>query len=439
VSTVISGIDGIDGIDGTGEATRWHVRASSISETAQKLSQIWSSVARDAQKGILSDGMRAAVRGDPHLQGIIDQTDELRIRTRTSVLTLVVVAPAAETAERAMATVSALAARHPSRSIVLSPSDPDGPTTFDAHIYAACQVRSQSEICTEEILIKVGGELSQHLATAVAPLLIHDLPVVVWWPDDVPFGSKHFVELAEEADRLLEDSGQFRGDGVERLVGLRQVVADGLVVHDIGWMRGMLWRELLAGIFDHPLLTRELTSIRSVRIDIAKPGRTVRLARAATFAGWLAAMLEWSVAEPMTPDGDSFRGAFRVGKREIPVEFRPVTAGIDGSIRSAGSLVRVELESSHARATTRVRVTRQSDHLLATADWNAAQVARRAARLDPFDEMPFLAEALDRTGHDRTFEKALDRGVKLMAAMSAPESSRAAGAAGAPPSSAAGA
>ena len=165
-------------------------------------------------------------------------------------------------------------------------------------------MRSRSEICTEEILIKVGGELSQHLATAVAPLLIHDLPVVLWWPDDVPFGSKHFMELGEECDRLLVDSGQFRGDGVERLVGLRQVVADGLVVHDIGWMRGMLWRELLAGIFDHPLLTRELTSIRSVRIDVAKPGRTVRLARAATFAGWLAAMLDWSVAEPMKPDGD---------------------------------------------------------------------------------------------------------------------------------------
>jgi glucose-6-phosphate dehydrogenase assembly protein OpcA len=430
----------LGGGNGSGDVTRWHVRAASISETAQKLSQIWSGVARDAQRGTLDDGMRASVRGDSRLQGMIDQTEEVRIRTRTSVLTLIVVSPAPETAERAMATVSALAARHPSRAIVLSPSDPDGPTTFDAHIYAACQVRSQSEICTEEILVKTGGELSQHLATAVAPLLIHDLPVVLWWPDDVPFGSKVFTELAEECDRLLIDSGEFRGDGIERLIGLRQVLAEGLVVHDIGWMRGMLWRELLAGIFDHPLLTRELTSIRSLRIDIAKPGRTVRLARAATFAGWLASRLEWSVAEPMKPDGDSFRGAFRIGKREIPVEFRPVSAGIDGSIRSSGSLVRVELESSHARATTRVRVTRQSDHLLATADWNAAQVARRAARLEPFDEMPFLGEALDRTGHDRIFEKALDRGVKLVGGMSAPEPAPDGGAASAgPPSSAAGA
>ena len=39
------------------------------------------------------------------------------------------------------------------------------------------------------------------------------------------------------------------------------------------------------------------------------------------------------------------------------------------------------------------------------------------ARLEAFDEMPFLAEALDRTGHDRVFEAAVDRAVKLTAAL----------------------
>ena len=106
--------------------------------------------------------------------------------------------------------------------------------------------------------------------------------------------------------------------------------------------------------------------------------------------------------------------AMRSGKREIPVEFRPVSTTIDGPVRAAGSLVRVELEAGRARSALRVRVTRQSDHLLGTADWNGAQVARRAARLEAFDEMPFLAEALDRTGHDRVFERALDRAVRLM-------------------------
>ena len=116
-----------------------------------------------------------------------------------------------------MATVSTLASRHPSRAVVLSPTDPDGPASFEAHIYASCQLpeRGSSEICTEEILIKVGGELAQHLSSTVAPLLIHDLPVVLWWPDDVPFGRPDFAELADECDRLFVDSGHFRGHGLD--------------------------------------------------------------------------------------------------------------------------------------------------------------------------------------------------------------------------------
>ncbi len=86
--------------------------------------------------------------------------------------------------------------------------------------------------------------------------------------------------------------------------------------------------------------------------------------------------------------------------------------------------------SQHPRATTRVHVTRQADHLLGTADWNGAQVARRAARLDVFDEMPFLAEALDHTGRDRAFEGALDRAVKLVGGLAGAEPGRAVAVAG---------
>lgn len=408
-------------------AERWHLRASSITETADKLSAIWSSVARRAEQGELGEEETAALREEPFLRNEfgarLDQTREVRIRTRTSVLTLIVIAPGSETADRAMATVSALAARHPSRAIVVSPGDPDGPASYDAHIYAACQIAAggTAEVCTEEILIKTGGELSQHLATAVAPLLIHDLPVVLWWPDDIPFGTQMFSGLAEECDRLLVDCGQFRGDGAARMVGMRKVVRQGLVVHDIGWMRAMLWRELLAAIFDHPLLTPELHSIRSVRIDVARPGRTMRIARAASFVGWLAAVMDWQVAKPLALEGDSYIGLLKADDREISVELRPVATALDGSVRTSGSLVRVDVTAQHARATTRVRVTRQADHLLGTADWNGAQVARRAARLDVFDEMPFLAEALDRSGHDRWFERALDRAVDLLRDLAAAE------------------
>ncbi len=83
-------------------------------------------------------------------------------------------------------------------------------------------------------------------------------------------------------------------------------------------------------------------------------------------------------------------------------------------MRGAGSVVRAELETQRSDAHTHVNVTRQADHLLATADWNGASVVRRASPLEAFEEVPYLAESLDRTGHDRLFAQALEKAVALI-------------------------
>lgn len=399
--------------------SRWQVRARSISECVEKLSEVWTSAAVQTEQPDVSQDAHERAMGDPRLARHMTDRGSVRVRMRTSVLTLVVVAPRPETTERALAAINHLNQRHPSRAIVISPGDFDGPATTDAHIYAECRLsdHSSAEICTEQILIKTGGELSQHLSRVVAPLLIHDLPVVLWWPDDPPFGSKQFSEVVDTADRLLVDSGTFHEDDSARLAGLATVVSTGVAVTDIGWLRLSLWRELLAGLFDHPLLTPELEHIKSVRIDVARPADTMRVSRAAFYLGWLAARLGWETARPLTPrgrDSGELQGAFRKGRREIAVEIHPVRVTLDGNKRAPGSLVRVDIEAARPKAQIRARVTRQADHLLATADWNGASVARRAGRLEPFDETPFIAEALERPGLDRTFEQALIRAVGLL-------------------------
>jgi glucose-6-phosphate dehydrogenase assembly protein OpcA len=249
---------------------------------------------------------------------------------------------------------------------------------------------------------------------------------VLWWPDDPSFGTRPFREIVEVADRLLVDSGTFAESGIARLAGLAEVVRTGVVVSDIGWLRLALWRELIAGLFDHPLLTPELDHIRTVRVDVARPGQTFRLTKAAYLCGWLAAMLGWEVGMPLHPvgtessagssasgvaDASSFVGTFRRGRQEIKVELRGLRATLDPATRSAGSVMRVEIEASRAKTAVRARITRQRDHLLATADWNGAQVLRRAGQLEEFAETPFVAEALERPGLDRIFERALLRAV----------------------------
>jgi glucose-6-phosphate dehydrogenase assembly protein OpcA len=393
--------------------SRWHVRARTLRECTDQLDAIWTSAASDAQD--LSYDKLESAMADPRLSGRLDKHGSVRVRMRTSVLTLVVMAPRPETAERAMAVINDLRERHPSRAIVIAPTDPDGPAWMDAHIYAACHLRERSdvEVCTEELLIKAGGELAQHPARVVAPLLIHDLPAVLWWPDDPSFGTRPFREIVGVADRLLVDSGSFAESGTGRMAGLAEVVREGVAVSDIGWLRLSLWRELMAGLYDHPLLTRELDYIRSIRIDVSRPAQTFRLTKAVYYVGWLAAMLGWEVTKPLheVADGEGMQGTFRGHRHEVKIDIRASRSGHDGTSLSAGSLVRVEIESNRPGHAVRARITRQRDHLLATADWNGAQVNRRAGQLEEFSETPFVAEALERPGLDRIFERSLLRAV----------------------------
>ena len=125
--------------------------------------------------------------------------------------------------------------------------------------------------------------------------------------------------------------------------------------------------------------------------------------------------LRLQVVEPLhESDDETWVAVVRSGKRRIGVEIRPVEVEFSGAVRAAGSVVRAELEAHRSDADTHVNVTRQADHLLATAVWNGASVARRASRLEAFDEAPYLADSLDRTGHDRLFAQALEKAVELV-------------------------
>ena len=109
------------------------------------------------------------------------------VAARSSVLNLVVVAGHRETAERCAATIAGTAGRRPSRSLILSAVDPDGPPGLDARIEALALAighgprrdRRRDDPCD-----RAHGETGQHLASIIVPLLVHDLPVALWWPDD---------------------------------------------------------------------------------------------------------------------------------------------------------------------------------------------------------------------------------------------------------------
>jgi glucose-6-phosphate dehydrogenase assembly protein OpcA len=399
---------------------RWTARAASVAGIESELARIWGAAARESREAHLTAQGMATAMGDPRLAGRLDVAGDVGVRMRTSVLTLIAMAERPESEERALGAIGALAARHPSRTIVLAPGDPDGPAWLDARIFAECRIaiRGGSETSTEQILVRTGGEFDQHLAALVQPLLIHDLPVLLWWPDDPPFGHPRFNGLIGSCDRLLVDSTTFRdeGAGLAAMAGL--CARTGAAVYDIGWMRLTRWRDLLASVFDHPGLAPELAGMRSLHIDVLSQGDRLRPSKAALFAGWLGTVLGWQVAAPLTaaPGFERLSGAFRHGRRRIPVEIGPAIRSGDQGHAAPGSLLRVEIGLAHRGDDVTAVMTRHLDHLLATAHRSGVEVARRVGRLEPRGDPQYLASALEQAGPDRMLARSLALAVGLLGA-----------------------
>ena len=93
---------------------RWASRARSVDGVAAELGKIWSSIS------LTTPGEH----GDP----------ERRVAARSSVMNLVVVAGRGEIGERTAAIVEGLTGRHPSRTLIVSTADPDGPAWLDAQV-----------------------------------------------------------------------------------------------------------------------------------------------------------------------------------------------------------------------------------------------------------------------------------------------------------------
>jgi len=382
---------------------RLAARADSVAGVDAALGRMWAELAR---------------------QGVTDRAVDGAMTTlaRTRVLTLVVVASRPETAERAGDAVLKLAGRHPSRTLVLAFGDLDGPERVDARVQAHCHpLGGSSEVCTEQIFLRISGEVCQHPDAVAAPLLLHDLPVALWWTDDPPIGTRPFGDLMALADRLVVDSGLFRDDGSARLVALAAAASEGLEIHDIGWMRLEQWRTLLAGLFDEPALRPFLGGVRRIRVTVARPGSIVRIGRAALYLAWLASRLRWRVEEAFRPNGeDTFKGLMSHRGRRIEVEIVGEAVPLDGRLPAPGGFLRVEMESVRGRQRASATVARADDHVLAEADVDGRPCARRMGMAERHEDASYLAGALEAAGRDAIFHAALPMAVRLLARADSP-------------------
>lgn len=364
---------------------RWASRARSVDAVAAELARIWSSISLTAP----------GAEGQP----------ERRVAARSSVMNLVVIAGRGEVGERAASIVEGLAGRHPSRTLLVVPADPDGPPWLDAQIQAHCVLPSESapETCSELVYLTCGGESAQHMAGLVTPLLVHDLPVTVWWPNEPRFESGASTELLAMADRILVDGSGWAGDGLARLATLTALPAhDSIEIADLALLRQARWREAIASTFDRPALLPFLGHLDRIEVHYAAkdgtPGAS-NVVRPLYHVAWLAARLGMSVVTPMrrgTEAWSGYEGMLRHGRRRVPIHLQPVE-----SPAAAGTTLIVELHATRGHAQLWVEVTAYAEGVIVHATLDSEPLPERRFLAPRRREAELLAETIDTAGRDR--------------------------------------
>lgn len=362
---------------------RFSSRAHSVPEIERELARIWSA---------------------PTVTPAVAAPGERHVAARTSVLNLVVVGGRPEIGEHCANTVALMAGRHPSRSLILATADPDGPSWMNAQIEAQCVMpqAGQGEMCAEMIYVTAGGDTGRHLAAIVAPLLIHDLPVVLWMPGDPILRSRQASELLRSADRLVVDGSGWSGSGLDRLLDLAQLGRRGrLAISDFGLVRQARWREAIASAYDPPELRTSLRSIRSIAIDYAThdgsdPGHDTNVVKPVYHVAWLASRLGMSVLEPLgRVAGGGWTARLRRRRGTVDVALRPVASELP-----RGTTLRLEIVARHGGIDLRGEVTAAAQEVRVRIFRDGKPHLARSFLAPRQREVELLAQAIEESGPD---------------------------------------
>src|ERR1044072_7928618 len=171
---------------------------------------------------------------------------------RACVLNLVVYAEGAEERAEVDDLLSEVVERHPCRAIVLTAERGAEESRLEGFVSTRCLLSSRGakRICGEQITIEAAGSAVGTASSAVAPLLVPDVPVFLWWKDIPHYDDKLFTRLAIMADRIVIDSASFDRphEDLRRLAGLLE--GKRMRLSDLNWGRLTSWRALVAGFWD---------------------------------------------------------------------------------------------------------------------------------------------------------------------------------------------
>jgi glucose-6-phosphate dehydrogenase assembly protein OpcA len=197
---------------------------------------------------------------------------------------------------------------HASRMLVLS-YEP-GRERLDARVMIVSEGASgpgELALMHETVVVELGERHLDDLLTIADPLVVTDLPTLLW----SPHGHHEIVtELLALSQAVLLDSVE-EPDAREALDRAWEL-SDQAYVVDLAWLRSTPWRERVAASFDPMWLRRQLGMISGVTVR-HHPAST---AAAMLLVGWLASRLDWLTGSLLS-DGEALVGSTHAGGQEV--------------------------------------------------------------------------------------------------------------------------
>jgi glucose-6-phosphate dehydrogenase assembly protein OpcA len=175
---------------------------------------------------------------------------------RACSMTLIAAVDEVDDAAHIGETIAMLMRENPSRAIVVRVRD-SSEFYLSAQVLAQCWMPfgDRRQICCEQVEITASLASLGDLPPVLLPLLVADLPVVVWARSHAAIGV-----LGGIAGKVIVDSSSTAE--IAEVVEL----AKHHRVGDLAWARLTRWRELIAQIFENKCYLAELDGLTKVRI-----------------------------------------------------------------------------------------------------------------------------------------------------------------------------
>jgi glucose-6-phosphate dehydrogenase assembly protein OpcA len=266
--------------------------------------------------------------------------DDGRGQAMARTLNLVVAPSSSVAAAKAVDdALAGLGAHSPSRALVLRRH---GSHRLDAELAIEDELPDAAGrvgVCHDRVTLTADDSRLEHAASLLAPLLLSDLPTVLWLPEpDSPIPDRRLLDRAEQ---VLVDSSAGDGTALHRLGELARSAR----VHDLAWGRLEFWRAATAAAFE-PAERRALLP-RVARLDVRYGGDA--LSAGLLLAGWVAARAGWRPGALERDDG-------RAGAKALRPDGGPVALSLihDPEARGCGGIEKLTFRTD----TDEVRIGR---------------------------------------------------------------------------------